>query len=442
MFVKISECGGRIAETSVINSDFAFCHLSCGFEFGTQFAMKEFSFEAVCDEFPQAPSPVVLSAGYTSQVALHMQNVERRSEREFDELRFATPDLLRAIAEQGKPVQSVKDYVPARRTAPGETMDPLYLFHLGIRWHVEHDPSAGWELLKLLRWADNEGRRIAAELLARTEHGRILGRDLRRAKSRLRRLLPRRAPKPELQACEKVSAMHTPYGMEVVENCVACKLRKNQWFCSLSPDGVRTIGEASHITTYPAGALLFVEGQTPRGVYVLCSGKAKLSTTSREGKVLILKIAEAGEVLGLSAAISGQAFEVTAETTEPCQVNFIDRAALLDRIARSGELGLRSSLTLSREFQSAYRDIHDLVLTRSSAGKLARLLLSWTVPKDDTTEIRIRPTLTHEEMAQMIGSSRETVTRLIGDLKKKELIRLDGSTLVIQNRRALEALAS
>ena len=57
-------------------------------------------------------------------------------------------------------------------------------------------------------------------------------------------------------------------------------------------------------------------------------------------------------------------------------------------------------------------------------------------------EIRIRSSMTHEEIAQMIGSSRETVTRLLSELKKKELIRLEGSTLVIRNRTALEALAA
>jgi CRP/FNR family transcriptional regulator len=187
-----------------------------------------------------------------------------------------------------------------------------------------------------------------------------------------------------------------------------------------------------------------VEGQIPRGAYVLCSGKAKLSTTSRDGKVLILKIAEAGEVLGLSAVISGQPFQLTAETAGPCQVNFIEREALLQRIEKSGELGLHTSQALSREFQSAYQDIHDLILARSSAGKLAKLLLSGVTnhEKPESNEIRVRPTLTHEEMAQMIGSSRETVTRLLGDLKKKELIRLEGSTLVIRNRTALEALAA
>jgi CRP/FNR family transcriptional regulator, cyclic AMP receptor protein len=107
--------------------------------------------------------------------------------------------------------------------------------------------------------------------------------------------------------------------------------------------------------------------------------------------------------------------------------------------------GLHSAQALSNEFQSAYRDIHDLVLARSSAGKLAKLLLSWTTGRDKENgacEIRIRSSLTHEEMAQMIGSSRETVTRLLSELKKKELIRLEGSTLVIRNRTALEALAA
>lgn len=351
------------------------------------------------------------------------------------------PPESRTIVPSGSLGSSHTDYA-YQVDAP---IDPLYLFRLGVRWHHEREPGAGWDLLRILQHANRDARTLAAELLAKTEHGRVLGRDLRRAKSRLRRQASIRMYDDRTHIPEVVTPVNTPYGMEIVESCLTCKLRKNHWFCGLSPEGLKSIGEASHITTYPAGALLFVEGQAPRGVYVLCSGKVKLSTTSREGKVLILKIAGPGEVLGLSAAISGQLFEVTAETTEPCQVNFLERSALIERIERSGELGLRSSQALSREFQSAYRDIHDLVLARSSAGKLARLLLSWMPHREkaiEAGEIRIQPALTHEEMAQMIGSSRETVTRLMGELRKKELIRSDGPTLVIQNRTALEALAS
>ncbi|HEY1465047.1 MAG TPA: helix-turn-helix domain-containing protein, partial [Terriglobales bacterium] len=96
------------------------------------------------------------------------------------------------------------------------------------------------------------------------------------------------------------------------------------------------------------------------------------------------------------------------------------------------------------EFQSVYRDIHELVLARSSAGKLARLLLSWTRPESERTEreTHVPESLTHEEMAQMIGASRETVTRLLGDLKKKEFIRVEGSTLIIRDRPALEQMAA
>jgi len=238
--------------------------------------------------------------------------------------------------------------------------------------------------------------------------------------------------------------MRTPYGLEIIESCASCKLRQDSWFCGLPRPALQAFSDASKPNVYPGEALLFVEGQVPRGVFVVCSGKVKLSTMSRDGKVLILKLAEAGEVLGLSAAITGTHYEITAETVGPCQINFIEREALLKLMEKHGELGLRSASELSREFQSIYRGIHEIVLSRSSAGKLARLLLSWSHKRENSgeREVRIRTNITHEEIAQMIGASRETVTRLLNELRKKELIRLEGSTLVIRDRPALEALAA
>lgn len=237
--------------------------------------------------------------------------------------------------------------------------------------------------------------------------------------------------------------MNTPYGLEIVDNCTSCRLRREECFCNLSAPILRSFSAISHQTIYPPNATLFVEGHLPRGVFLLCSGKVKLSTSSRDGKVLILKMAGPGEMLGLGAVISGVEYELTAETAMPCQVNYVPREPLLELLQRHGEAGLRSAQALSREFQSAYRDIHDLILARSSAGKLAKLLLSWTPPSaNGTKEIRVSSGLTHEEMAQMIGASRETVTRLLSDLRRRQLIRLEGSTLVIRNRMALEAMVS
>ncbi len=316
--------------------------------------------------------------------------------------------------------------------------DSAYLYACSLRWHDEREASAGWELVRALRSPDPRTRAIAAALLAKTEDARIPVRAVRQAGR------PRNIDTTEEKAADK-TPMKTPYGLALMQACNQCTARKDGWFCGLSLEGLKLLEAASHPSTYPGSTLLFVEGQVARGAFVLCSGRVKLSTASREGKVLIFRIAGPGEVLGLSAVISGQACELTAETSGPCQVNFLDRQTLGAAIESSPEFGLHASLALSREFQAAYRDLHDLVLVRSSAGKLARLLLSWTRSREKplaSPETHVPASLTHEEMAQMIGSSRETVTRLLGGLKKKDLIRLDGSTPVILNRVALEALAA
>lgn len=332
--------------------------------------------------------------------------------------------------------------IPEPAPAPIKA-DPLYLFLCGVQWHRSAEPAAGWELVQSMLSEDRGSRAFAAELLARTEDGRLLVRDLRRTRSGLHQLtrITETPIQPEVVRGE-AEPMNTPYGLQMVENCLTCPLRQKSWFCGLSPDLLKAFNEFSHLTTYPGGAVLFVEGQMPRGAFVLCSGKVKISTTSKEGKVLVLKVVEPGEVMGLSAMISCEAYEVTAETIGPCLVNFVEQDGLLQLMETSGELGMRSAQAVSREFQFTYREIHELVLSRSSSGKLARLLLSWVghdASKD--SEFRIHTPATHEEMAQRIGASRETVTRLLSELRKKDLIRLDGTTLVIKNRPALEALA-
>jgi CRP/FNR family transcriptional regulator, cyclic AMP receptor protein len=230
-------------------------------------------------------------------------------------------------------------------------------------------------------------------------------------------------------------------GLEIAHKCSQCTLAATGFFCKFSDPMLRTLDEVSHKSTLPAGAVLFVEGQSPRGMFVVCSGRVHLSTTSKEGKLLLLKTADAGEALGLSATISGRSYEVTAETATPCQVSFIGRTHVLDLMRSHAEFSMQSAQSLSRGFHDAYRDIRDLMLSKTSVSKLARLLLSQSPsPELDFREIRIPSTMTHEEMAYRIGASRETVTRLLTALKRKHLIRLDGSTLVIRDRTALEAL--
>jgi CRP/FNR family cyclic AMP-dependent transcriptional regulator len=319
------------------------------------------------------------------------------------------------------------------RTLHPNEIDPLYLFACEVEWARRGNTTAGWDIISAARSSHENTRAHARALLEHSQQKSALFPDDSTENS---------TENDYEQSSTVEAGMRTPYGLEIIESCMGCPASREGFFCRFSPDVLRSVDAASHHTIMPSGAVLFVEGQTPRGVFVLCSGKVKLSTTSKEGKVLILKQAEAGEVLGLSAAISGTSYVMTAEAASACQLDFISRQDLMALLERESEVGVHAAQWLSREFQGAYRDIHDLVLARSSSGKLARLLLS-CAPQgiSNSGEFHLRSIMTHEEMAQRIGSSRETVTRLLSHLKKKRLIRLDGATLVVRDRTGLEALA-
>ena len=187
--------------------------------------------------------------------------------------------------------------------------------------------------------------------------------------------------------------------------------------------------------------MLFIEGQTARGVFVLCSGKVKLSTTSREGKTIITKLSEPGDVLGLNAVISGVPYEVTAEMMEPGQANFIPRDSLQLFIKEFPEASMRVAQQLSRNYYTAYEEIRTLGLAASPSEKFAKLLLTWSTKStqsDGSSQLKL--TLTHEEIAEIIGTTRETVSRLFSEFKKKQLMQAKGATLVIRSRIALEKM--
>jgi len=235
--------------------------------------------------------------------------------------------------------------------------------------------------------------------------------------------------------------MRAPYGLNILDNCLTCPSRGEHLFCNLSPQAGQRLNEIKSTAIYPKGAMLFIEGQQPRGVFVLCVGKAKLSTSSREGKTIITKISDPGDILGLNAVISARPYEVTAEMMEPGQANFIPRDSLLHFVRDFPEVAVRVSQQLSRNYYTAYEEIRTLGLAVSPSEKFAKLLLSWsTKTTQDDGSAQVRLTLTHEEIAEIIGTTRETVSRLFSEFKKKQLMQIKGAMLVIRSRPALERI--
>ena len=237
--------------------------------------------------------------------------------------------------------------------------------------------------------------------------------------------------------------MRAPYGLNIIDNCLSCPVREEHLFCNLPLPVLQKLNEMKSTAVYPKGTMLFIEGQQPRGVFLLCAGKAKLFTSASDGKTIITKISDAGDVLGLNANISNRPYEVTAEMIEPGQANFIARDALLQFLRQNGEVALRVAEQLSRNYYTAHEEIRTLGLSSSPSEKFAKLLLSWAADVGNGSEsAQVKMTLTHEEIAEMIGTTRETVSRLFSDFKKKRLLQTKGSSLIIRSKPALEKIVN
>ena len=235
----------------------------------------------------------------------------------------------------------------------------------------------------------------------------------------------------------------TPYGL-APEDCQHCQATPPETsFCDLSPRAAHSLGAIRRTSSYPAGAILFMEGEQARGVYIVCQGRVKLLTTNSDGKTLIFKIAKPGEILGLNATLSGTPHEITAETLQPTQLAYVGREDFLKFIRENGDACLQVAQHLGRDCHSAYEVIRSIGLSNSVEEKLARFLLDWSSGGQETNMgLKVKLALTHEEIAQLIGCSRESVSRSFSDFKRKHLVEVNGATLVVQNKEALETLAA
>ena len=183
------------------------------------------------------------------------------------------------------------------------------------------------------------------------------------------------------------------------------------------------------------GTVLFAEGEPARGVYILRTGRATVSISSSEGRIVMLRIAQAGDVLGLNSVLRNCFYDTTVKTLEPCRTDFISRTELIE-LMQQGQAGAQTILKiLSRELTELMDRAKLLLLPQTANGRLAKLLLDWANGNGSVDRV-----FTHEEIAQMICSSRETVTRLLATLSRKQVISVMPDSILIRDRLALEKL--
>ncbi len=227
------------------------------------------------------------------------------------------------------------------------------------------------------------------------------------------------------------------------EDCLHCEHRHVRLFCNLPDAALEEFDRIGVQVSHAPGAKLFSEGDAARNVFVLCSGQVKLSTTSRDGRTMILKIAVPGDLLGLNAALAETVHEVTAETIEPCIIKTIRREQFVDLLQQHGAASMKAAQSLSLEYGSVFRDARRLALSTTAGGRLAQLLLEWARASHcGEAEMKFTMALTHEEIANMAGTSRETVTRLLSQFRRQQWIRVHGSRVTILNEAELDKLTA
>lgn len=185
--------------------------------------------------------------------------------------------------------------------------------------------------------------------------------------------------------------------------------------------------------------VLFAEEQEPCSILFLLEGKVKLTMNSSGGKRLMLGIAVPGDVLGLSAVVSGCPYEITAVAQFPCRIRALPRESFLDLLLHNPIAWQNTARLLSIEYKQRCERLRILGFALSAPMKLAMLLLQWCAEGQRAgLGVRFHCSLTHEEIGEYIGASRETVSRSLIKFKNLDLVEQHGSVFFIPRLRSLE----
>lgn len=220
-----------------------------------------------------------------------------------------------------------------------------------------------------------------------------------------------------------------------------CPQRSRQFFHVLCPASAEALDQIRRPAVFPEHSLVFGEGQAPRGVYILCQGQAKISIMSRDGRAFALRIAKPGDVLGLQAVVTGTPYRGSVETTHPSRLSFVAREDFLRFLNEHSDACLQVAQRISRDCHDAYDVVRAIRMSRSISGRVARFMLARAAgARPSRGVVRARLELTHEDIAQLMGTSRESITRTLSEWRKKDIAELKHSTLTIHDKPALMRL--
>ena len=219
-------------------------------------------------------------------------------------------------------------------------------------------------------------------------------------------------------------------------------LKKIPLFQDLGPEAMTRLAETVQIAEIRRRQVIYLPGDPGRTVYFVNGGRVKISKVTRDGKELTLAYRGPGELFGEIALIEGGPREEMAEAMENALLTEMERGDFERLIQTQPLLGLRLARLLTQRRRDIENKIENLVF-KDVNSKLAELLIRLAIEfgVDDARGTLVALKITHQEMANLIGSTRETVSLTLSQFKRKGLIRTDGRKIIIADREGLKALA-
>jgi CRP/FNR family transcriptional regulator len=239
------------------------------------------------------------------------------------------------------------------------------------------------------------------------------------------------------QAKQKHTARQVPVG------CAVCGNRRPGWFCSLGSAVLADLELVTTTATLPAQSTLFTQGEDATCLYLICGGYLKLTSGEQPERQMIVRVAGPGSMLGLYAVLSHGVYEVSAETLTAVQLRPVEREHFLSFLRGHKEAQMRAVQCICQEYRFALQDACRIALAETVAARLGRLLLELAMQigeQLDEGSFRFPLLLTHEEMASMACTTRETVTRTLGQFRKEGWVSIEDSLITIHQPERLQAL--
>jgi CRP/FNR family transcriptional regulator len=222
-------------------------------------------------------------------------------------------------------------------------------------------------------------------------------------------------------------------------NEASAEWRAGEFYKGFSPAEIAELESIATPYCCPGTTVLFAEEQEAYNVLFLLEGKVKLTMNSSGGRRLTLGIATPGDVLGLSAVVSGRPYEITAVAQFPCRIRALPRKIFLDLLLHNPIAWQNSARQLGAEYKRGCEQLRILGFALTASMKLAMLLLQWSAKgQREGLGVRLHCSFTHEEIGEYIGVSRETISRSLIKFKSLHLVEQHGSVFLIPRLRALE----